>query len=110
VVVIADTCFTAPAVIMQFVAGLWLANFLGVPLLHSWLTMALLLFALVGACWLPVLWLQVRARNLARIAAERGEPLPRAYYTAMRWWFWLGWPAFISVMIIFWVMVAKPAG
>jgi uncharacterized membrane protein len=109
IVVIADTCFTAPAVITQLVTGLWLANFLGVPLLHSWLSVALLLFVLVGACWLPVLWLQVSARDFARTAVERGEPLPRAYYTAMRWWFWLGWPAFISVMMILWVMVAKPA-
>lgn len=107
-VVIADACFTAPAVVVQFATGLWLANFLGVPLAHAWVKWALVLFVLIGCCWLPVLWLQVRARNLARIAAERGEPLPRAYATTMRWWFWLGWPAFIAVIAIFWLMVAKP--
>lgn len=109
-VVIADACFTAPAVIVQFASGLWLANFLGIPLTHFWLRNALLLFVLVGCCWLPVLWLQVRARDLARIATERGESLPRSYATAMRWWFWLGWPAFIAVIAIFWLMVAKPSG
>ncbi len=64
---------------------------------------------LVGCCWLPVLWLQIRARNLAMQACARDEPLPTAYYTTMRWWFWLGWPAFISVIAIFWLMVMKPA-
>ncbi|HLM53302.1 MAG TPA: DUF2269 domain-containing protein [Pseudoxanthomonas sp.] len=107
-VVLANTCFTAPAVIIQLGSGLWLAHLIGLPLDHPWLLWALILFALVGACWLPVLWLQVRARDLARTAADRGEPLPAAYRRAMRWWFWLGWPAFISVIGIFWLMVMKP--
>jgi uncharacterized membrane protein len=107
-VVIADACFTAPAVVAQFFSGWWLADFLGIPLTHSWLKVALWLFVLVGCCWLPVLWLQVRARDLARVAAEQGGPLPDAYHRVMRWWFWLGWPAFIAVIAIFWLMVAKP--
>lgn len=108
-VVIADTCFTAPAVLVQFGTGLWLAHILGIPLRTPWLVGALGLFILVGACWLPVVWLQVRARDLALTAAREGNPLPPGYFRAMRWWFWLGWPAFLSVMAIFWLMVAKPS-
>ena len=63
---------------------------------------------MIGACWLPVLWLQVRARDLAQRAAAEGAPLPPAYHRAIRLWFWLGWPAFISVVAIFWLMVMKP--
>lgn len=107
-VVVADACFTAPAVLVQFVSGLGLAHMAGMPLSMFWLKWALILFFLVGACWLPVLWLQVRARNLARIAAAEGTPLPPAYFRAMRLWFWLGWPAFLSVIAIFWLMVHKP--
>lgn len=107
-VVIADTCFTAPAVVIQFGTGLWLMHFMGISLDQFWIRTALALFMLIGACWLPVLWLQIRARNLARQAVTEGQPLPAAYYRAMRWWFWLGWPAFISVLVIFWLMVAKP--
>ncbi|MDR1074753.1 MAG: DUF2269 domain-containing protein [Xanthomonadaceae bacterium] len=109
VVVIADSFFTAPAVIAQFVTGLWLTRVLQLPLSTYWVQMALVLFFVIGACWLPVLWLQVRARDLARIADQRGEPLPKAYYTTMRWWFCLGWPAFLSVVGIFWLMVNKPS-
>lgn len=107
-VVVADACFTAPAVVVQLATGLWLAHRLGLALSTLWLEAALALFFVVGACWLPVLWLQVRARNLAHAAATSGASLPAAYHTAMRWWFWLGWPAFLGVIAIFWLMVARP--
>lgn len=108
VVVIADALFTAPAVVVQLGTGLWLAWLLHLPLTEFWVGTALLLFFVIGACWLPVVWLQARARDLARAAVEAGMPLPPAYARVMRWWFWLGWPAFISVIVIFWLMVAKP--
>lgn len=107
-VVIADACFTAPAVVIQLGSGLWLTHLMGLPLSRFWLLWALILFAFVGACWLPVLWLQIRARDLAQAAVDRNEPLPAAYHNAMRWWFALGWPAFIAVIGIFWLMVMKP--
>ena len=108
-VVIADACFTAPAVLIQLSSGLWLAHYAGMPLSMFWLKTALLLFFVVGACWLPVLCLQIRARNLARTALTSNTALPPAYFRVMRWWFWLGWPAFIAVLTIFWLMVFKPA-
>ena len=108
-VVLADTCFTAPAVVLQLLSGWWLAEQLGQPLQSFWVRSALLLFFLVGACWLPVLWLQVRARNLATQAVAAGTPLPQSYRRTMRWWYALGWPAFLCVMAIFWLMVFKPA-
>lgn len=109
VVVIADSVFTAPAVLVQFATGLWLVHMLGLPLSQFWVRTALLLFFVIGACWLPVLRLQLRARDLARQAAAAGAPLPASYHRVMRWWFWLGWPAFLSVLAIFWLMVMKPA-
>ena len=107
-VVIADACFTAPAVVVQLASGFALMQLLGVPASVFWLRAALLLFFVVGACWLPVLWLQLRAQRLAAQAAAAGTALPGSYYRTMRWWFWLGWPAFLSVMGIFWLMVSKP--
>lgn len=108
-VVIADACFTAPAVVVQLGSGLWLMHLMRLPWSLHWIQLALALFVLVGACWLPVLWLQVRARDLAQQAANAGTALPPAYYRAMRWWFWLGWPAFLGVIAIFWLMVMKPS-
>jgi uncharacterized membrane protein len=108
-VVIADACFTLPAVVLQFGTGVWLVQMLGLPYTRGWILAALVLFVLVGACWLPVLWLQLRARDLAETAHANGAALPAEYHRVMRWWFVLGWPAFAMVIVIFWLMVVKPA-
>lgn len=108
VTVIADSLFTAPAVLVQFATGAWMVHRLGIPYSTFWVGGAVVLFVVVGACWLPVVWLQMRARDLAREAAERGTPLPVRYHAVMRWWFVLGWPAFLGVMAIFALMVLKP--
>ena len=108
IVVLADFCFTAPAVLVQFGTGIALAVVAGFPLSTSWLAWAIGLYVFVGACWLPVVALQLRARDLATQVAREGAPLPPAYFRAMRWWFGLGWPAFAAVLAIVWLMVAKP--
>ncbi len=107
IVVLADTFFTAPAVLVQFGTGLWMMQILQLPWDTFWIKMSLILFFVTGACWLPVVWLQIKARNLARQAQEAGTALPKVYHTVMWWWFGLGWPAFISVVLIFWLMVHK---
>lgn len=104
----ADWLFTTPAVIAQPVTGVLLMRELGFGFDTPWLQAAIAVYVLAGACWLPVVWLQWRARNLARDAQLRDEPLPASYYRIMRWWFALGWPAFLAVIAIFWLMVAKP--
>jgi uncharacterized membrane protein len=70
--------------------------------------LSMVLYVLIGCCWLPVVWLQIRMRNLAIDAANHDLRLPAIYQLYYRWWFALGWPAFIGVMVIFYLMVAKP--
>ncbi|MGY0504919.1 DUF2269 family protein [Luteimonas sp. e5] len=108
-VVIADACFTAPAVLVQLGTGLAMMHIAGWTFGFTWLRWALILFLFVGACWLPVLWLQWRVRDLAREAAAAGQPLPPRYHRYMRIWFWLGWPAFLSVVAIYILMEFKPS-
>ncbi len=107
-VVIADLVFTTPAVIIQPATGIALMRLAGIDPASPWLLAAYALYALAGACWLPVVWLQIRIRDMARDAAAIGRPLPDAYHRCMRAWFWLGWPAFAAVIVIFWLMLAKP--
>lgn len=109
VVVIADTVFTAPAVVVQIATGAWMVQRLGAPYSTFWIGSALALFFFVGACWLPVVWLQARARDLARDAVDAGTPLPARYERIMRAWFVLGIPAFLGVLAIFALMVIKPS-
>jgi uncharacterized membrane protein len=107
-VVLADWLFTAPAVVGQFVTGVLLAVTVGYGVTASWIVAALVLYAITGACWLPVVWLQIQMAKMAKQAAFKGTPLPARYWRYSRYWFALGWPAFISVLIIFHLMVSKP--
>nr|WP_246331523.1 DUF2269 domain-containing protein [Sphingomonas chungangi] len=106
-VVLADWLFTTPAVIVQPVTGVWLARIAGIPFETSWLLAAILLYFFVGACWLPVVWIQIRMRRMVE-AAQNEAALPAAYFRLSRIWFWLGWPAFIGVIVIYWLMITKP--
>jgi uncharacterized membrane protein len=108
-VVLADWLFTSPAIIVQAVTGVALARSMGFPLTHGWVAYAIALYCIAGACWLPVVWLQMRMRDLSRYSDAHGVPLPPGYWRYARGWFWLGVPAFLSLVIVFWLMVAKPA-
>ncbi|RMX15169.1 DUF2269 domain-containing protein [Vandammella animalimorsus] len=108
-VVRADTWFTTPAVIVQPVTGVLLAHWAGWPLSTPWLAASLALYALAGACWLPVLWLQLRMARLAQAAHASGSALPHEYARLARWWEALGYPAFIAMLLVYWLMVNKPA-
>lgn len=107
-VVLADMVFTASAVVLQPATGIALAVTVGYPLSSPWLVLSMLLYGLVGCCWVPVVWLQMRMRDLAMEAAAKGSALPTEYWRYYRWWFGLGWPAFVGVLVIFYLMVAKP--
>jgi len=107
-VVVADALFTATAVIVQPLTGAALAHLAGYPLLHGWIAASLVLYVVTGAFWLPVVWIQIRLRDLAKEAAATGQPLPPAYHRLWRLWFASGFPAFFAVLAIIWLMVAKP--
>ena len=108
-VVIADAIFTASAVVLQPVTGLAMVRLAGYPLSLPWLRWSIALYVLIGCCWLPVVWLQVQMRNLAARAMLEGTTLPLVYSRYYRLWFYLGWPAFTGVLIVFYLMVVKPA-
>jgi uncharacterized membrane protein len=107
-VVLADWCFTTPAIVVQAATGIALARLMGFPLTHGWVACALGLFCFAGVCWLRVVWLQIRMRDLARQSEAAGKPLSKAYRSYARTWFWLGVPAFLSLVVVIWLMVAKP--
>jgi uncharacterized membrane protein len=108
-VVRADLWFTTPAVIVQPLSGLWLAHTAGWSLATPWLLASLLLYALAGACWLPVLWLQLKMAREVEAALLAGRPLSVQYASWQRAWEWLGYPAFTAMLAVFFLMVNKPA-
>lgn len=109
IVVWADWTFTATTAVLQPLTGLWLVHIAGFPLSSAWLLWSIVLYVIAIACWLPVVRLQMRMRDLAVAAAESGVALTPAYWRCFRQWVALGIPAFFAFMAIFYLMVAKPA-
>jgi uncharacterized membrane protein len=109
IVVIADTIFTATAVIAQPVTGTSLAYMTGFPLQTPWIVWSFGLYLLIGACWLPVVIIQIKLRNLASEARDSDKLLSSEYHRLFRIWFMLGWLAFAGVILIFVLMVMKPS-
>ena len=108
IVVIADALFTATAVVVQPLTGWAMAVMVGYSTYHFWINATLVLYIFVGLCWLPVVWIQLRLRDLAATAARDGTALPARYHSYFRLWFALGWPAFSGVLAIFVLMLWKP--
>jgi uncharacterized membrane protein len=109
IVVIADFLFTATAVVAQPITGIALAWAVGYSLTEGWIVLSILLYLFTGAFWLPVVWMQMRMRDLAEKAATEGKPLPAAYHRLFWTWFAFGFPAFAAVLGILWLMIARPS-
>ena len=108
IVVVADMVFTATAVAVQPMSGAALAWSMGFSLLEPWIITSVVLYVVVGACWLPVVGIQLRLRDLAVEAASKNAPLSATFHRLFRIWFWLGWPAFAGVIAIFALMIFRP--
>jgi uncharacterized membrane protein len=104
----ADWWFTTPAVIFQPLSGLWLAHTAGFSWTAPWLLVSLGLYVLAGVCWVPVVWLQLRMARIAGAAAASGQHMPVQYWHYARRWELLGYPAFIAMVVVYFLMVAKP--
>lgn len=108
IVVVADFLFTATAVVAQPLTGFLLVWYLGYGLGEDWIVLSILLYLFTGAFWLPVVWMQIEIRRLAREAAEANTPLPERYHRLFWLWFAFGFPAFAAVLAIFWLMIVRP--
>ena len=107
-VVIADFIFTMPAFIIQIITGVGLAHLTATPLWQGWLFYALLLIAFAGACWLPVVWMQIKMRDVAKEAVALNSELPASYWRMEFWWVVLGCLAFPAFVMVFYLMVVRP--
>lgn len=106
-VVFADWIFTTPTVLFQPFSGVWMAYIAGWELTTPWILASLILYSIAGACWLPVVWLQIRMKQISFEAMTSNQQLPPLYWKMARFWFWLGVPAFIAMILVVLLMVFK---
>lgn len=104
----ADWWFTTPTVILQPITGIAMATIAGWPLTTPWIIISLVLYVFAGVCWLPVVWIQLKMAKLAQLALQNKTALPPEYWKLAKIWEWLGYPAFIAMVVIFYLMVNKP--
>lgn len=108
IVVIADFLFTANAVLLQPITGGLLVWWVGYSPTEGWIVLSIILYLITGAFWVPVVFMQIKMRDLALRAASDERPLPAAYHRIFRRWFLFGFPAFAAVAAIYWLMIARP--
>jgi uncharacterized membrane protein len=107
IVVRADWLFTLTSGLVQPLSGIALIMLAGHDPWAPWLLLTYALYAIALICWLPVVWLQIKLRDFAIAAQASCQPLPEKYNRYARLWFILGWPAFVGLMLVFWLMVTK---
>jgi len=108
IVVIADMLFTLTAVLLQPLTGGFLMMLSSTGFTELWIAASLALYAVAGLFWVPVIFMQIEMRDLARAASAQGAPLPPRYFALIRRWSLFGIPGFGSVMAILWLMITKP--
>ncbi len=106
--VLADYLFTFPAVIAQFITGIWLVWKSGYDWTDFWLVVTYVSYIIAGLCWLPVVWIQIRLKQLLVQCVHNNTAPTAQYHRLFKIWFLLGWPAFIGLIIVFFMMVFKP--
>lgn len=107
-VVIADWVFTTTTIILQPLTGFYLIHLMGYPLDSAWIVWSIVLYFVAGAAWLPVVWMQIKMRDMAQLAAASRSELSPKYWFFLKWWIALGFVAFGALVIVFYLMVAKP--
>jgi uncharacterized membrane protein len=106
-VILGDWIFTTPAVVIQIITGVILMNMQGYSFSSPWFYWVVGLFLCIGLCWIPVLKIQYKLRELAKVSVDANKVTPE-FKSLMRTWTLLGIPAFTAIMGIFWLMVFKP--
>lgn len=108
-VVLADWIFTGTSGFIQPLTGLWMVYLVGYTWTSLWILGSIIGYTIAACCWFPVVYLQIKMRDFAIEAEQNNTPLPSIYFRYFRYWFCLGWPAFISLIIVFYLMTSKPA-
>lgn len=107
-VVFADWIFTGTSGFIQPVTGFWLVYLAGYSFKSLWIWGSIVGYLIAAFCWFPVVYLQIKMRNAAVSALKNKTVLPAIYFRYFRYWFCLGWPAFISLIAVFYLMTNKP--
>lgn len=55
-----------------------------------------------------MIWIQIQLKKMIVESLKTGADLPERYHRLFKIWFILGWSAFVGLVIMLFLMVAKP--
>ena len=103
-----ETMVMIPALALQPISGFPLVSTIGLSFGEFWIVLSLLVYVLVVAGWLAVLLLEIRIRDLTKVAALNQKPLPDAYHVMFRLYTMLVWPTLAGMLVVFALMIWQP--
>lgn len=105
-----DFGLTIPGIVLTMVGGYGCAIMMEYPLFDDmWLIASQILFVVAGLIWIGILVpIQVRQARIAR-SFEHGGAVPAEYRALSRRWITWGLISTVPMVIVLWLMVAKPA-
>ncbi len=101
-VILADTFFTAPSVIIQLLTGLLLSYSLSLTYTR-WFWIVLSSSIIIFVLWIRAAYLQIRLSK----KLDQCDELTPEFHRDMRWWVILGVPSFALSIFIYYMMVYK---
>jgi uncharacterized membrane protein len=104
-VVIADWLFTLPTVIIQPITGIMLMQVLNYSYRSFWFHASVGLYVLAGLCWIPVVFMQIKMREISK--STTSQVLPASFHRLMRYWIGFGIIAFSALILVYVLMVWK---
>ncbi len=107
-VVMADWIFTASSGLIQPVTGFCMVYLAGYAWTSLWIMGSIIGYLIAAFCWFPVVYIQIKMRDVAIAAEQKKTALPPVYFRYFKYWFCLGWPAFMSLIVVFYLMTNKP--
>jgi uncharacterized membrane protein len=107
-VVTADWLFTGISGVLQPLTGIAMLYLKGYKLTNTWAIAVFTCYGIAAVCWFIVVYLQIRCRDLAIAALKANTALPKQYQPYFVAWVILGVPAFLSLIVIFYLMANNP--
>jgi uncharacterized membrane protein len=107
-VVTADWLFTGISGVLQPITGIAMLYMKGYKLTNAWAIAVFTCYCIAAVCWFIVVYLQIRCRDLAIAALKSNTALPKKYQQYFVAWVILGFPAFLSLILIFYLMANNP--
>lgn len=107
-VALVDWFFTGISGLIQPITGLAMVYVAGYSLSMFWISISILGYLIAAFCWFGVVYFQLKIRDITANSIKHKKHLPAIYYQFFTYWFMVGWPAFISLIVVFYLMTAKP--